>query len=122
MDADLKWLQAIIDQFIPSATVNIPTIYREYAELHQPKDHELAIVSERTSLRYAHSPLGFPPNGAQGSLPWCHRVIRGTLFSKRAYLLLIPRIPRYLPHVGQVGYLVWHWHPKVTYLRLTHSA
>ena len=32
-------------------------------------------TSERRTLRYAHSPLGFSPDGAQGSLLWCHRVI-----------------------------------------------
>ena len=39
------------------------------------KLHHFWSPSERRTLRDAHSPLGFPPDGAQGSLLWCHRVI-----------------------------------------------
>ena len=47
----LEMFQAIIDHFIPSAAVNIPTIYREYAELHQAKDElVVAYINRVTKL------------------------------------------------------------------------
>jgi hypothetical protein len=39
----LEMFQAIIDHFVPTASVNLPSIFREWNELHQAKD-ELAVV------------------------------------------------------------------------------
>ena len=49
----LEMFQGIIDHFIPSTAVNIPTIYREYAELHQAKD-ELAVAYSNRVTKLAN--------------------------------------------------------------------
>ena len=49
----LEMLQVVIDHFIPSAAVNIPTISCEYAKLHQAKD-ELAVTYSNRVLKLAN--------------------------------------------------------------------
>ena len=41
----LEMLQAIIDHFVPSKAVNLPTIFREWNDLHQEKDELAAVFS-----------------------------------------------------------------------------
>lgn len=39
----------IIDHFIPSVALNIPSIYQEYAKLHQGKNEFKMLYSDRVS-------------------------------------------------------------------------
>ena len=43
----MEMLQAIIDHFVPCATVNLPSIFREWNDLHQKKDEQVVVFSNR---------------------------------------------------------------------------
>jgi hypothetical protein len=45
----MEMLQAIIDHFIPSAAVNLPTIFTAWNQLHQNNDELAAVFSSRVS-------------------------------------------------------------------------
>jgi hypothetical protein len=49
----MEMLQSIIDHFIPSAVVNLPTIFREWSALHQEND-ELAVVFSGRVVKLAN--------------------------------------------------------------------
>jgi hypothetical protein len=49
----LEMFQAIIDHFVPTASVNLPSIFREWNEIHQAKD-ELAVVFSGRVVKLAN--------------------------------------------------------------------
>jgi hypothetical protein len=54
----LELLQAIIHHFIPSKSVNLPTIFTEWNNLHQKKDRLSAVFSGRDTQQL-HKLLGY---------------------------------------------------------------